>query len=165
VATVLGAVHANAAARVEVSDLSAGASNLLYSNGSPALGEANLKNWDLGGDGLNDNYLEFTISAGPNRTISITHISISQWRNGLGAPDGLAFEVSINEAAFEPYGIVRIDPFSEDGVFDRYTFTQSITRVRSVVIRFAPRSVNIGSTGNLHINGLTVYGDTAWSRF
>jgi len=165
VTTVLGAAYANAAARVEVSDLSDGGSDLVYSSGSPTVSEANLKNWDLGGDGLNDNYLEFTVSAGPNRTISIRHISISQWRNGLGAPDGLAFEVSADGDAFEPYGIVRTDPFSGDGVFDRYTFTQSITKVRSVVIRFTARSVNMGSTGNLHINGLTVYGETAGSRF
>jgi len=164
VTTVLGAAWANPAEGVNVSDLTDGGSDLVYSNGSPARGEANVKNWDLGGDGINDNYLEFTLTAGPSRTISIDYISISQWRNGLGAPDGLAFEVSVDGGPFEPYEIVRTDPVAGDGGFDRYTFTQSITLARSVVIRLTPRSVNIGSTGNLHINGLTVYGTTGRSR-
>ncbi len=162
VASVLGSGYANAAAGLSVTNLTDGGSNLLYSEGLPTAAEANLKNWDIDGNGSNENHLEFTLVADLPGTLDIEHISISQWRNGSGAPDGLAFEVSIDGSGFDLYDYILTDSKYGDGLFDVFTFSESINNADSVVMRFAPRKASAGSTGNLHIDGLTVYG-SVWN--
>lgn len=128
-------------------------------NATTAAGEADVRDFDAGGDGTNDNYLEFTLTGDAPGSLVIETISISQWRNGAGAVDGMAFEVSVDGGAFALYDSVQVDPnFGNGPSFDTFTFTETISGADSVAIRFAPRAVNQGSTGNLHINGLEVTG-------
>jgi len=156
---LLGAAYANAAAGITVTGITGGGS-VWYSDGGPAAGEANLKRWDLAGAGAgtNDGYIEFTMTADVAGALNIDSISISQWRNGTGAPDGIAFDVSVDGSAFVLYDAVQLDPDFGDSVFNTFTFSQSIIGADSVAFRFTPRNVAQGHLGNLHINGLTVNG-------
>jgi len=164
VTNLLGAVNANAISGITVTGITDGGSGVLYSNGTPSAGEANVKQWDTPqsvGDGVNDNFLQFTITADTPGTLNIDSISISQWRNGAGAPDGIAFDVSVDGGPFSLYDAVQVDPNFGDGIFDTFTFVEAIAGADMVDIRLTPRQVNQGSTGNLHINGLTVNGSVA----
>jgi len=153
---VLMPAAANAAAGLTVSDLTS--TGLLTSVGNLIAGEGNFKNWDDGGDGVNDNYLEFTLEASTPGGLSLDSIAITQWRNGGGAPNGMAFDVSVDGGAYELYDDVQVDANMGDKVFDTFTFERSIGDISSLGIRFTPRNAGAGSTGNLHISGLQVNG-------
>ena len=156
---ILEAALANTAPGVTSTDLLPSPNLHIVVNATTAPGEADVRDFDYGGDGGNDNYLEFTLTGSAPGSLSIETISISQWRNGGGAVDGMAFEVSVDGGAFSLYDSIQVDPNSGNGPsFDTFTFTETISGAESVAIRFAPRHVNQGSTGNLHINGLTVTG-------
>ena len=156
---ILTASEANAAPGITATDLTPSAGLNVVINATTAAGEADIRDFDFGGNGSNENYIEFTITADTPDTLNIDSISISQWRNGGGAVDGMAFEVSVDGGSFSLYDSIQVDPNSGNGPsFDTFTFTESITSADSVAIRFAPRAVNQGSTGNLHVNGLQVNG-------
>ncbi len=153
---VLTPAAAGAVAGVTVSDLTA--SGLTTSTGNLIAGEGNFKNWDVGGDGVNDNYLEFTLEAPMPGGLSVDSIAITLWRNGGGAPNGIAFDVSVDGAAYALYDDVQIDANAGDMMFDTFTFDGSISGISSLGVRFTPRNAGAGSTGNLHISGLQING-------
>jgi hypothetical protein len=161
---LLLAANANPASGLSSSDMDH--LGLIYSTavapggvGTSIAGELNIKNFDRGGDGINDNYLFFTLTADAGNTLTISSIVIELWRNGGGAPNGMAFDVSIDGGALEPYGsVVTVDSVG-GGVYMPLTFTETITGASSVEIRFTPRNAGAGSTGNLHIDALRVEGD------
>ncbi len=162
---ILGSTFGNAAAGLSVTDLipSTGPNvedNLkVVVNATTAAGEADVRDFDYGGNGTNENYLEFTITAAVPGSLTIETISISQWRNGAGAVDGVAFEVSVNGEAFSLYDAIQIDSDAGNGpAFETFTFTETVAGADSVAVRYAPRAVNQGSTGNLHINNIQVTG-------
>jgi hypothetical protein len=162
---ILTSASANAAPGLSSSDLtpSTGVSPnglRIVVNPTTAPGEADVRDFDFNGNGGNDNYMEFTLTADAPSTLNIDFISISEWRNGAGAPDGMAFDVSVDGGGFALYDAVQVDPNSGNGPsFDTFTFTEAITDASTVVIRFTPRNVNQGSTGNIHINNIQVGGD------
>jgi hypothetical protein len=161
---ILGSASANAASGLSSSALEN--SGLLYSTavapggtGTSVPGELNVKNFDIGSNGTNDNYLFFTITAGAGNALDIDSIGINVWRNGGGAPNGMAFDVSVDGGAFQLYDAVSVlAAAGNGGPFVPITFTQAISGANSVEIRFTPRNAGAGSTGNLHINGLDVMG-------
>lgn len=156
---ILPAASANAAAGLTVTNLTPSAGLNVVVNATTAAGEADIRDFDFNGDGINENYMEFTIMADTPGTLNIDSISISQWRNGGGAVDGMAFDVSVDGGAFALYDSIQVDPNSGSGPsFDLFTFSEAIVGANTVAIRFAPRNVNQGSTGNLHVNGLQVNG-------
>jgi hypothetical protein len=126
--------------------------------GTSIAGELNIKNFDLGGDGINDNYLFFTLTADAGNSISVNSISVELWRNGGGAPDGMAFEVSVDGGEFELFGDVQTIAESGGGAYQELTFEGGVSGATTVEIRFTPRHVNAGSTGNLHLDSLKVDG-------
>jgi hypothetical protein len=161
---LLEAAVGNAAAGVTVSDLDH--LGLVYSTavapggvGTSIEGELNIKNFDTGGDGVNDNYIFLTITADAGFTVSLDSISIELWRNGGGAPDGMAFEISVDGGAFEAFGEIQTVAGVGGGVHEELTFEGSVTGANAVEIRFTPRHVDAGSTGNLHIDSLRVTGE------
>ena len=153
---VLTPADANAVAGLTVSDLTS--SGLLTSVGNLIAGEGNFKNWDVGGDGVNDNYLEFSLEAPVAGGLSVDSIAITLWRNGGGAPNGIAFDVSVDGAAYVLYDDVQTDPNTGDMGFDTFTFDGLVNDISSLGVRFTPRNAGAGSTGNLHISGLQVNG-------
>ena len=153
---VLTPAEANAADGLTVSDLVS--SGLLTSVGNLIAGEGNFKNWDAGGDGVNDNYLEFTLEMPVPGGLSVDSVAITLWRNGGGAPNGIAFDVSIDGGAYALYDDVQVDPNAGDMVFDTFTFDGVVSDISSLGVRFTPRNAGGGSTGNLHISGLQVNG-------
>lgn len=160
---LLPASAANAAAGVSSSDLVS--SGLTLSTavapggvGTAIPGELNLKNWDVGGDGTNDNYLSFTLSADPGTALDIDSLTISLWRNGGGAPNGIAWEASVDGGPLEPYGTMIVTESAGGGAYTDHVFTDAIMGASSVEFRFVPRFATAGSTGNLHIGGLSVEG-------
>ncbi len=156
---ILDASKANTAPGIISTDLAPSADLNVVINATTAAGEADVRDFDFGGDGTNENYLEFTITGSLAGTINVETISVSQWRNGGGAVDGMAFEVSVDGGGYSLYDSVQVDANSGNGPsFNTFTFTEAITGADSVGIRFAPRHVNQGSTGNLHINGIEVSG-------
>ncbi|XAL98014.1 PEP-CTERM sorting domain-containing protein [Phycisphaeraceae bacterium D3-23] len=164
---ILAAAQANAAAGLSSSDLTpsgdpdgAGPQNGLavVVNPNTGAGEADIRDFDYGSDGVNENFMEFTLTADVAGTLNIDSISISEWRNGAGAANGMAFDVSVNGGAYVLYDSVQIDANSGDFGFDTFTFTEAIVGADSVGIRFTPRNAGQGSTGNIHVNGLTVNG-------
>lgn len=162
---ILGSASGNAAPGLSVTALipSTGPNledNLkVVVNATTAAGEADVRDFDYGGNGSNENFLEFTIMADVPGSLTIDTISISQWRNGAGAVDGVAFEVSVNGGAFSLYDSIQIDADSGGGpAFEVFTFNETISGADSVAVRYAPRAVNQGSTGNLHINSIQVTG-------
>ncbi len=126
--------------------------------GTSIAGELNIKNFDTGTLGINDNYVFFTLTANAGKTLTIDSIAIDLWRNGTGAPNGIAFDVSVDGGAFQPYGSLVVVNELGGGVYMPITFTQSITGATTVEIRFTPRNAGAGSTGNLHINRFSVEG-------
>lgn len=156
---ILPATAANAASGLTTTDLTPSAGLNVVINATTAAGEADIRDFDFLGDGVNENYMEFTLTANTPGSLSIESISISQWRNGAGAVDGMAFDVSIDGGAFALYDSIQVDASRGGGPsFDTFTFTEAILGADSVAIRFAPRHVNEGSTGNIHVNGLQVTG-------
>lgn len=162
---ILGSASGNATSGLSVTELipSTGPNNRdnlrVVINATTAAGEADVRDFDFGGDGTNDNYLEFTITADAPGTLTIETVSISQWRNGAGAVDGVAFEVNVDGGGFSLYDSIQVDSdFGGGPDFETFTFTQTISAADSVIVRYAPRTVNQGSTGNLHINNITVTG-------
>ena len=161
---LLAAEDANAASGLSSSDIDH--IGLVYSTavapggvGTSIAGELNIKNFHRRGDGINDNYLFFTLTADAGNTLTISSIVIELWRNGGGAPNGMAFDVSIDGGAFQPYAsVVTVDSVG-GGVYMPITFTETITGAGSIEFRFTPRNAGAGSTGNLHINALRVEGD------
>ena len=100
--------------------------------------------------------IEFVLSG--TGAMNVTGIAIDLWRNGAGAPDGMAWEVSVDGGAFIQFGGVNVESNAGDGVFRTQTFTGDINANESVVFRFAPQQVIEGTGGNIHISGLTVEG-------
>ncbi|MDT8391381.1 MAG: PEP-CTERM sorting domain-containing protein [Lentisphaeria bacterium] len=154
----------NAATGLSTSHL-LGGGNLIYSDGNDADGELNVKGWDgdssSGGDGINDGWMQFTLTAGASNTISLTGLSISSWRNGPAAPDDMIFHVDVDSAGLTQFGSTQLDSGSGDGTFATYSFTDLITGASEIEIRFAPvgpSAENGRGDGNLHINALTVSG-------
>jgi len=159
---LLLSTNANAAAGLSSSDLDH--VGLTYSTavapggvGTSVAGELNIKNFDRGGDGINDHYIFFTLAADAGNTLNIDTLSINLWRNGGGAPNGIAFDVSVDSGPFELYDAVQTQGTGA-GVPVLREFNESITGAASVEIRFTPRNAGQGSTGNFHISGLTVEG-------
>ncbi|MDB4438592.1 PEP-CTERM sorting domain-containing protein [bacterium] len=156
---ILSSPAGNAASGITTTDLTPSAGLNVVINATTAAGEADIRDFDFGGNGSNENYMEFTINADTSGSLNIESISISQWRNGAGAVDGMAFDVSVDGGAFTLYDAIQVDPNRGGGPsFDTFTFTEAINGADSVAIRFAPRNVNEGSTGNIHVNGLQVTG-------
>lgn len=164
---ILAAAQANAAAGLSSSDLTpspdpdgGGTQNGLavVINANTGAGEADLRDFDYNGDGSAENYMEFTLTADVAGTMNIDSISISEWRNGAGAPNGMAFDVNVDGGGFALYDAVQVDADSGDFGFDTITFNEAIVGATEVVIRFTPRNAGQGSTGNIHVNGLTVNG-------
>lgn len=161
---ILTSASANAAPGLSSSDLipSTGVTPnglRVVINATTAAGEADLRDFDFNGNGTNDNFIEFTLSGDAPGTLNIDSISITEWRNGGGAPDGMAFDVSVDSGAFSLYDAVQVDAAAGGGPsFDTFTFTESIVGASTVAIRFTPRNVNAGSTGNIHINNIQVNG-------
>lgn len=156
---ILTSASANAAAGISASDLTPSPALRVVVNATTAAGEADVRDFDAGGNGTNDEYMEFAITGNAAGSVNIDSISISQWRNGGGAVDGMAFEVNIDGGGYSLYDAVQIDPNSGGGPsFDVFTFNEAIVGADTVGIRFAPRTVNQGSTGNLHINNIQVSG-------
>ena len=161
---LLPATAANAASGLMSSDLDH--VGLVYSTAvapggvdTSIAGELNIKNFDRGGDGMNDNYIFFTLTADAGNTLTIDSIVIELWRNGGGAPNGMAFDVSVDGGAFKAYAsVVTVDSVG-GGVYMPITFTETISGAGSVEIRFTPRNAGAGSTGNLHIDALRVEGE------
>ncbi len=153
---ILTPAEANPSAGLSVSDLTS--VGLTTSVGNLIAGEGNFKNWDVGGDGVNDNYLEFTLTAPVTGGLSVDSIAITLWRNGGGAPNGIAFDVSVDGGDYALYDEVQVDPNAGDMIFDTFTFTDSVADITSLGVRFTPRNAGGGSTGNLHISGLEVMG-------
>ena len=140
-------------------------SGLQHSPGNwVATGELNLQKWDgdfvtscgTSHDGVNDNYLSFTLSAaGP--TIHFDEIAISCYRNGTGAPSNLKMEVSVDGAPAVPFGSA-IDTGAQ-APFAWYVFSGSVTNATTVEVRFVPAAGANGTgqgTGNIHIDGWVV---------
>ena len=127
-------------------------------NNNTRQGEADLRDFDFGGNGGNDNFVEFTITGTNPGTLNIDSISVTSWRNGGGAPDGMAFDVNVDGGGYSLYAPVQVDPNTGDFGFDTFTFSSPIAGATTVGIRFTPRAQNGGSTGNLHINGIAVNG-------
>ena len=125
---------------------------LAYSTASLVDGTLNMAGYDNGGNG-NDNYLQFTLAGTGGNTMNINSLTIGMRLNGGGAPANQAFIVSVDGGAFTPYGSVSVATTS----FSNYTFTQSITGASTVTFRYVPFGPP-GSTGNIHINGLSVDG-------
>ncbi|MCA9263907.1 MAG: hypothetical protein KDA60_08645 [Planctomycetales bacterium] len=159
---ILPAAEANPSTGLTTTDLTH--VGLVYSTavapggvGTSIPGELNIKNFDVGGDG-NDNFLTYTLTADPGNVIDIDSMSVFLWRNGGGAPDGIAFDVSVDGGPFELYGDVQVASTTGGGVYDPFIFNHSITGAQSIDVRFAPRHVSAGSTGNLHILAMGVDG-------
>lgn len=156
---ILASASANAAAGLSASDLIPSAGLHVVINATTAAGEADIRDFDAGGNGTNDQYVEFTITGDAADSINVDSISISQWRNGGGAVDGMAFEVSVDGGGYSLYDAVQVDAAAGSGPsFDVFTFNEAIAGADSVGIRFAPRHVNAGSTGNIHVNNIQVNG-------
>ncbi|MCA8980609.1 MAG: hypothetical protein H6831_04550 [Planctomycetes bacterium] len=126
-------------------------------------GELNLQKWDgdiitscgINNDGVNDNYLSFTLSAaGP--TIDFDRISVSSSRNGAGAPSNMAVEVSVDGAPAVSFGSTIDD--TTTGTFNWFVFSGSVSGATTVEVRFVPADgfTSTAGTGNLHINGWVV---------
>jgi hypothetical protein len=156
---ILASSFGNAAPGLSVSDLTPSAGLNVVVNATTAAGEADVRDFDFGGNGTNDNYLEFTITADTPGTLTVDTVSISQWRNGAGAVDGVAFEVSVDGGGFSLYNSIQVDSdFGGGPDFETFTFSETIAGADSVAVRYAPRNVSGGSTGNLHINSIVVNG-------
>ncbi|MGD1979361.1 MAG: PEP-CTERM sorting domain-containing protein [Akkermansiaceae bacterium] len=156
---ILDSSFANAVPGLSASDLTPSAGLNVVINATTAAGEADVRDFDFGGNGTNENYLEFTVTADVPGTLTVDSLSISQWRNGAGAVDGVAFEVSVDGGAFSLYDSIQVDSdFGGGPDFETFTFNETISGADSVVVRYAPRNVTQGSTGNLHINNIQVNG-------
>jgi len=149
----------NAAAGLTSTDLTPSPNMAVVVTANTMPGEADLRNFDIGGDGINDHYIEFTITGNVAGSLNIDSISISEWRNGGGAANGMAFDVNIDGGGYSLYDAVQVDSNSGDQGFDTFTFTEAIAGASSVGIRFTPRNAGQGTTGDIHINGLTVEGN------
>ena len=167
VLVALPSSEANAASGLSVTDM-IGEGTLQYADSNDAADELNLLGWDgtgeaalgpsRGADGTPDGWLSFTLTADTPGTLDIDSISVSEYRNGGGAPPNIGFRVSVNGGAFSTYDIYKDDP-ATGTPFKTFTFNEAITGADSVEIEFVP----VGSTtqrgdGNLHINALTVNG-------
>ncbi|MCA8980873.1 MAG: sulfatase, partial [Planctomycetes bacterium] len=173
-AVVLGQAEAATDASVSCSSITAhsrwqgdpcGPTGLQWSGGGfVATGELNLQKWDgdvltscgADNDGVNDNYLSFTITptAGP---VDVTRLSVSVWRNGTGAPGTYRMEVVVDGGAPQAFGSSMQDGATGTGVFQWFHFDGQVTVTSSLEVRFRPAASPGGQgTGNLHINGLRV---------
>ena len=155
---VLPASSATIVPGISVSDLVPTPTMRVVVNANTMPGEADLRDFDRGGDGINDEYLEFSLTAEAPGTLEVDSLTISLWRNGAGAVDGMAFDVSVDGGEFRLYDSVQQDEVFGDFGFDTFEFGEVIPVEETITFRFAPRAVDGGSTGNLHINGLAVYG-------
>ena len=160
---IMTAAEATVASGLSVSDITSVGTT--YSTavapggvGTQIPGELNAKNWDVGSDGINDSYLSFTLTADSGNVLDISSISTNLWRNGGGAPNGIAFDISVDGGDFVLYDSIITAETTGGGVYDPYVFSESISGASSVEIRFAPRNNGAGSTGNLHIRGFSVDG-------
>lgn len=149
---------------------------LNWTTANAARGELNLLPWDFVGtstatttlgDGIPDNWLQFSVEAKPGVTFTVDSISVSAWRNGNGAPSVWRFQYSLdNGESWTDFAPVQTESsvglVSGAPVFREKTFTGSIT-AGALLIRFAPTgngTTNSGGTGNLHINALRLSGST-----
>lgn len=138
-------------------------SGLAWSDANAAPGELNLRYFDgdpsnaaTNGDGINDNYLTFTLST-TGAPIRVDRIEVSAWRNGAGAVDRYRMEVVVDEGDPEPFGDEVVDGQVGDGVFDWFAFDGDVTALSTLEVRFRPvSSPGVPGTGNLHVNGLRV---------
>ncbi len=97
--------------------------------------------------------MDFTLDAGTG-TLDITGISIELWRNGGGAPDTMAWQLSTDGGSnFTAFGSTSAAPSTGLASQATHTFTDSVS-ASNVVLRFAPTA----STGNLHITSIEVEG-------
>ncbi len=160
---LLVSTNANAASGLSASNLDH--LGLVYSTavapggvGTSVGGELNIKNFDVGSNGSNENYIFFTLMADPGKTLNLDSIVINLWRNGTGAPNGMAFDVSVDSGAFQLYDGIRVQNATGAGSAGPIAFTQPIVGANTLDIRFTPRNAGAGGTGNIHISGLTVNG-------
>ncbi len=161
---LLPSAQSGAIAGVSTTDL-VGGGTLAYGTSNQAAGEINVQRFDgLGttepSDGVPDGWVQFTLSSAALNTLTVETISVSQWRNGTGAPPNIGFQISLNGGVlFTDYDTYQNDPDSGSVDFDTFIFTNTIAVVDDVIIRFAPvGGPSTEGQGNLHINGLTVTG-------
>jgi len=130
-----------------------GRGNLDFSNGTNS-GDGNVDEINLQSSTAAGWLFDFTVAVDPGSTINLTGLTINLWRNGGGAPDTMAFEVSTDGGAtFSAFGTP--DTEAATGLLaDRdFNFTGDVTS-ENLVIRFAPTN----STGNLHISDIALTG-------
>ncbi len=163
---LLPSAQSGAIAGVSTTDL-VGGGTLAYGTSNQATGEINVQRFDgssgdttVASDGVPDGWVQFTLSSAALNTLTVESISVSQWRNGAGAPPNIGFQISLNGGVlFTDYAAYQTDPNSGDFDFDTFIFTNTIPVVDDVIIRFAPvGGPTTQGQGNLHINGLTVTG-------
>ncbi|NWK55799.1 PEP-CTERM sorting domain-containing protein [Verrucomicrobiaceae bacterium N1E253] len=149
--TLIDATNSGAVTGISSSDLLSGGS-LRYENAGGAAGELNLKNFHItSGNGRGS--FSFTLTADPGKTIEVTSLTMSSYRNGGGAPTQLQWHVTVDGGTEEEYGteqVGQLTPFAVD------TFTESITGATTVKFEF--RLDNATGNGNIHFNDIQVNG-------
>ena len=157
-ATAVGVVvaaqttYATTLANVTSTDL-VGAGTLRFSNGVNGT-DGNVDEINVQSGSAAGWLLDFDLTA-DSGTINVTGISINLWRNGGGAPDTMAFEVSVDGGAFVAFGTGDTEASTGLAANRDFNFTGDVSG-SSIVVRFAPTS----STGNLHISDIVVTGTT-----
>ena len=129
-----------------------GAGSLIFSNGVNGL-DGNVDEINVQAVSAAGWLMEFSLDAGLG-TIDITDISIELWRNGGGAPDTMAWQISTDGGSnFMAFGSASAAPSTGLASQATHTFTDSVS-ASNVVLRFAPTS----NSGNLHITSIDVEG-------
>ena len=146
------ATYATTLANVSSADLF-GRGDLRFSNGTNG-GDGNVDELNIQSVTAAGWLFDFDVTADTG-TINITEISINLWRNGGGAPDTMAFEVSVDGGGFVAFGTSDTEASTGLAANRDFNFTGDVTG-SSIVVRFAPTS----STGNLHISDIVVTGTT-----
>lgn len=143
--SLIASTASGVAANATSTDL-IGSANLKFSVAGGGVGELNLNNFGS---------ISFTIDADAGYKVDLTSIDLSAWRNGGGAAPNFTFQVSIDGGALQEYGTTI--SAGTPGAFTDYTFTETLSSVDggTAEIFYAPTPA---TTGNIHVNGLTVNG-------
>lgn len=150
--SLIGSADNAVASGITSSDLTSGGS-LRYENANGTAGELNLKNFHItSGDGRGS--FSFTLTADAGKTIDISSLTMSTYRNGSGAPSQLQWFVTVDGGLEQEYGTEQV---GQTGGFDTDTFSEAITGASSVKFEF--RLDNATGNGNIHFNDIQVNGD------
>jgi hypothetical protein len=138
---------------------------IVWSSGNAGPGKLNLQRWDYvgfdtntttaTGDGVPNNWIQFTLTASPGYQFTIESIDLTAWRNGAGAPGGWRFDIW-NGTAWEPFDDVHNQATSGIGTSTNVNFTGSVTD-DELLIRFIAVGP-VGGTGNVHVESLVFNG-------